>query len=270
MNPGVHPRVYGGEWERTEDGRAVLGPSPRVRGRDTADRERQVYARSIPACTAESDQPGHEKRGGGVHPRVYGGEVGPGETEGQVAGPSPRVRGRAGDGRGLNPLHRSIPACTGERTNGEGLLHPWGVHPRVYGGETPWDRARAIPAGPSPRVRGRGLHAGRLGRLPGSIPACTGERAAGGPGGGVAAVHPRVYGGEGSQGVSRPWTRGPSPCVRGRVVDGVGRCQARLDRLGWRNHRRDYGASSGGLIHVRSGSAGGWGGPLAKRSGWRA
>ncbi len=51
-------------------------------------------------------------------------------------------------------------------------------------------------------------------------------------------------------------------------------CPVGVKPLGTDQHKKftlpGYGGSSGGLIATRSGRTGGWGGPAAYRSGWRA
>ena len=73
-------------------------------------------------------------------------------------------------------------------------------------------------AGPSPRVRGRGLPRPPKAARNGSIPARAGESRSRHSRSAPPGVHPRACGGEQPTTPAAPWRPGPSPRVRGRVA----------------------------------------------------
>ncbi len=93
----------------------------------------------------------------------------------------------------------------------------------MYGGTRDPAAGQALIGGLSPRVRGN-RHAGRpQATRRGSIPACTGEPGASGPGGPPSGVYPRVYGGTAGERRWRAVGQGLSPRVRGNPAqDGFG------------------------------------------------
>ena len=219
---GVHPRVCGETGALDEPGELESGPSPRVRGNRGHQARRLDRARSIPACAGKPPPTSTGRAGGGVHPRVCGETLVSSVSMLWQEGPSPRVRGNPH--RHLINLARagSIPACAGKPP------HRWTgatartVHPRVCGETTATDFSGQAPRGPSPRVRGNLLGAGRPAAGKGSIPACAGKPSSDRECPARAEVHPRVCGETVSRSRSRAVPRGPSPRVRGNLL-GAGR-----------------------------------------------
>ncbi len=152
-----------------------------------------------------------------VHPRVGGGNNPNTVAPPEMAGPSPRGRGKHPSPRQQTREGGSIPAWAGETAARTPTPRCAGVHPRVGGGNVTVTDAVTGQEGPSPR--GRGKRAGW--RTPwsshGSIPAWAGEtprdcvqlRSAG--------VHPRVGGGNLDGLNANDPTAGPSPRGRGKL-----------------------------------------------------
>ena len=175
-SPWVHPRACGGNQHRELGERVPMGSIPARAG----ETSRSVLAR----CSWR------------VHPRACGGNHLQPRDWRSRPGPSPRVRGKHGRGRGLGRCGRSIPARAGE-TSGQRAWHGGsGVHPR--------------------RVRGKLRWKCHEHRTPGSIPARAGET-----GKHLTTPH-SVYGPSRACGGNCVWigmcesAGGPSPRVRGK------------------------------------------------------
>ena len=217
----VHPRVCG-ESRRGDAGSTWPGgPSPACAGNPSPRRDRARPDGSIPACAGESRETRDVGAGEGVHPHVCGesprGRVGV-EVE---QGPSPRVRGiHAG-----SPLGRhgqgSIPACAGNPSARSPESRTARVHPRVCGESKCCPRSRRRARGPSPRVRGILSPADRPPRRLRSIPACAGNPSASAGPAPSSRVHPRVCGESGTNLVYAALQQGPSPRVRGILLDAL-------------------------------------------------
>jgi len=70
----VHPRLRGGEGQRTSSSRSLSGSSPPARGRVAKPGVRTRKSGFIPACAGESRHPGRCGHPGRVHPRLRGGQ----------------------------------------------------------------------------------------------------------------------------------------------------------------------------------------------------
>ena len=110
----VYPRVCGGTyWAGLATGR-TRGLSPRVRGNQGLDTRLQAESGSIPACAGEPRASMTLAASPWVYPRVCGGTLIGRETDMNLNGLSPRVRGNLAR-RVVDPAHYgSIPACAGE------------------------------------------------------------------------------------------------------------------------------------------------------------
>ena len=90
----VHPRVRGGDDIPHEAGCAVVGSSPRARGRPARARRARRRRRFIPACAGETAAVVAKSSQSGVHPRVRGGDDRAHVSGPALLGSSPRARGR--------------------------------------------------------------------------------------------------------------------------------------------------------------------------------
>ena len=222
----VHPRGCGESCVAGNGGGGGRGPSPRVRGIRSRRWSRGADAGSIPAGAGNPPPPPRSASAPRVHPRGCGESSAPDLRRAAPRGPSPRVRGIRRCARGAGGGGGSIPAGAGNPQLGSaGLLQPR-VHPRGCG-----ESFQALPeteaaGGPSPRVRGI-LRPGPDGPVcGGSIPAGAGNPAILGMVWAWKGVHPRGCGESGLAGAVETFADGPSPRVRGILV------QPRLDAVG--------------------------------------
>ena len=92
--PTVHPRVCGGNQERTILPESSKGTSPRVRGKPEFPCVENIVVGYIPACAGETGPAFHGCIVPGVHPRVCGGNSTIESCRISSSGTSPRVRGK--------------------------------------------------------------------------------------------------------------------------------------------------------------------------------
>ena len=213
----VYPRVGGGNLPYPAAASALVGLSPRGRGKRLPPAYRPAGARSIPAWAGETPSLMRRALKCAVYPRVGGGN--PARSGRQVwrEGLSPRGRGKPRalcrrTGRG-----RSIPAWAGE--TGRLFAQPFAhaVYPRVGGGNRIGVVCAALYSGLSPRGRGK-RHAAHLGLAPTrSIPAWAGETNATSAGATPPRVYPRVGGGNTGHIHHAANDRGLSPRGRGKL-----------------------------------------------------
>ncbi len=110
----VYPRVCGGTDVQRGEFLTGVGLSPRVRGNQTTTRPTTTRKRSIPACAGEPATCRSTRTITAVYPRVCGGtRPQPGQQR-RGKGLSPRVRGNRINVINLVVQTRSIPACAGE------------------------------------------------------------------------------------------------------------------------------------------------------------
>ena len=150
-----------------------------------------------------------------VYPRVCGGTQLMKQTNLDLSGLSPRVRGNQSRSAGSPSPVRSIPACAGEPGQGESGSQCLRVYPRVCGGTYSIMSTGSPVSGLSPRVRGN-QHLDRWTVPPsGSIPACAGEPQVRNGHYMSVGVYPRVCGGTVSFFCFILGFQGLSPRVRG-------------------------------------------------------
>ena len=154
---GVYPRVCGGTAGVISGRQRDGGLSPRVRGNPLPGKHYLICRRSIPACAGEPERLMPTSVTDRVYPRVCGGTRARRPRQPVPFGLSPRVRGNPETALGNAGKSRSIPACAGEPSTGNGA--GWGVpvYPRVCGGTEYARQAEGIARGLSPRVRGNPL-----------------------------------------------------------------------------------------------------------------
>ena len=190
----VYPRVYGESLVAPDLAREGRGLSPRVRGIRRPRNQVAPSRGSIPACTGNPRRMRQPQAKIRVYPRVYGESSASDADTALVGGLSPRVRGIhvCGD-RGVS-AGGSIPACTGNPSDGR--ISNWhaGVYPRVYGESQPGSGALDRRRGLSPRVRGILIVNTSAAGTCRSIPACTGNPVGDPRQRRPHLVYPRVYG----------------------------------------------------------------------------
>ena len=231
----AHPRACGenGRQERSKD--EAFGSSPRVRGKRAYARVKLYDSRLIPARAGKTGTSPNTGPSAWAHPRACGENHALLVNDPNALGSSPRVRGKPrrvvkGDRR-----RRLIPARAGKTGPCRHLPEEQPTHPRACGENVQEVSLVAIPAGSSPRVRGKrpDLVSGEVGaRL---IPARAGKTRSGVAVRSSSSAHPRACGENWSTASRRSTASGSSPRVRGK-------------RLQAAPHRSDAG-----LIPARAG-----------------
>ena len=192
------------------------GSSPRVRGKHDLHEGHGPQRGLIPACAGKTVWDAGFTFEGEAHPRVCGENSRRRAPDVEVAGSSPRVRGKRSQRRAMLCAGRLIPACAGKTAVRRGWWCRCGAHPRVCGENSTVAAVHPRIAGSSPRVRGK-RRMGRRSRDPdGLIPACAGKTDRHRRAHRRWRAHPRVCG-ENSMTSTVFGTRaGSSPRVRGK------------------------------------------------------
>ncbi len=192
------------------------GRSPRARGR-LQERHLQVgQGRSIPACAGKTERGNWGAPPKAVDPRVRGEDWARATHGVTLCGRSPRARGRPRTRGAPTNGGRSIPACAGKTATVRARGVPLGVDPRVRGEDCEKRAQDALEEGRSPRARGRPPTSAGSRTDRRSIPACAGKTTARCAGTWRSGVDPRV---RGEDAVTTPLVTlhgGRSPRARGR------------------------------------------------------
>ena len=111
---GAHPRVCGEN--RIAAGRvlAILGSSPRVRGKQSDACASRFWQRLIPACAGKTTPRESRSKPRSAHPRVCGENVQCDSAGLSRNGSSPRVRGKLNTNQCAGLDSGLIPACAGK------------------------------------------------------------------------------------------------------------------------------------------------------------
>ena len=133
---GVYPRVGGGNRVAALLTLSSAGLSPRGRGKPTANRNRVLLPRSIPAWAGETNSNMASIALSRVYPRVGGGNSIAPYPFVNIGGLSPRGRGKHLPGYVLWVLTGSIPAWAGETRGQREDAAERRVYPRVGGGNS--------------------------------------------------------------------------------------------------------------------------------------
>ena len=257
LHPSDHPRACGANPFSGLAVALIAGSSPRVRGKQERAGLAGVLVRIIPARAGQTEKTNRPAAQSPDHPRACGANVRVGSGMGEVAGSSPRVRGKLAVPCSAAAPCRIIPARAGQtRTTGT-RTSTSPDHPRACGANHRQIGEFMAEPGSSPRVRGKlGVLGGEClaGRI---IPARAGQtfglsfRFRGLP------DHPRACGANDMMVILSDYLIGSSPRVRGkpealythvcaeRIIParaGQTRCCAR-QAAGWPDHPRACGAN---------------------------
>ena len=151
---GVYPRACGGAAGQPGGDRRGTGLSPRMRGSLRRGFFRTDCPGSIPAHAGEPAAVANRYRPGRVYPRACGGAFFSRLNLFSVLGLSPRMRGSPGERSQTRDIDGSIPAHAGEPTRRATPGSVWGVYPRACGGASAAVTATGPLTGLSPRMRG--------------------------------------------------------------------------------------------------------------------
>ena len=217
MKPSAaHPRACGENGTPLTAEEAREGSSPRVRGKLPRPDRRVRSHGLIPARAGKTPRPARSTACAWAHPRACGENAAIGSRLNFVAGSSPRVRGKHGLVPGGDEVAGLIPARAG-KTAGLALRprRPK-AHPRACGENVREVSLTAIPAGSSPRVRGKRVSPSPHPPIPRLIPARAGKTPCRTPESGGLRAHPRACGENGDVLGALPGRAGSSPRVRGK------------------------------------------------------
>ena len=192
------------------------GLSPRGRGKRPSKGFGHNRQRSIPAWAGETFAGQGLGAGGGVYPRVGGGNMNTQMIQPRSCGLSPRGRGKPLPAAMSDVGQRSIPAWAGETNSISKTAGPSRVYPRVGGGNPGRQFRRGGVQGLSPRGRGKRPGCDLTMAATGSIPAWAGETAAPARRPLIDGVYPRVGGGNPGRSFHSPSPLGLSPRGRGK------------------------------------------------------
>ena len=206
----------GGNTSSPARSQSSAGLSPRGRGKLAAPALAPPLAGSIPAWAGETGKTIFSPYPIGVYPRVGGGNCAACYKGLAIKGLSPRGRGKLRLRRVAADGARSIPAWAGETASVRSAKRLPRVYPRVGGGNH--SRNLALSAGWGLSPRGRGKRRGRGASRPygRSIPAWAGETKIIEYRTTLAAVYPRVGGGNVSAPRNGNGGNGLSPRGRGK------------------------------------------------------
>ena len=150
-----HPRACGANCVTSAAMVAVVGSSPRMRGKPEHGRAVHRKRRIIPAHAGQTDirYTGYGRRSD--HPRACGANMIGCGHDGYPFGSSPRMRGKHHKGAFIGVIVRIIPAHAGQ-TRFPDLIHVSPPdHPRACGANPANRSSRNLFYGSSPRMRGK-------------------------------------------------------------------------------------------------------------------
>ena len=166
----AHPRAGGDDQWIHVDAYAVVGSSPRWRGRPGLLPLKRLVVGLIPALAGTTLMPAASRPSPRAHPRAGGDDSGAPWTGQASRGSSPRWRGRLRRRSAAHHAAGLIPALAGTTWLPSAPI--WGrrAQPRAGGDDRSCLERVSVAAGSSPRWRGRPGEAGRVERSPGSSP----------------------------------------------------------------------------------------------------
>ena len=150
-----HPRACGANDRNHSTTRSASGSSPRVRGKQMAALREELIRRIIPARAGQTAVLRSTQMARPDHPRACGANPGCSASRRASCGSSPRVRGKPSGSHSRTARGRIIPARAGQTRRVPRRCRPAPDHPRACGANRRLAKARAQPAGSSPRVRGK-------------------------------------------------------------------------------------------------------------------
>ena len=211
-----HPRVCGEKAFVAVCCHLVKGSPPRMRGKVKEFACKDGSPRITPAYAGKSAA----KVGGWLaskdHPRVCGEKYCCTAIASRRSGSPPRMRGKGA--RICKDLERMgiTPACAGKSSCRFSRMCSNRDHPRVCGEKWQFRAATATSLGSPPRVRGKAKYLGTRRPGPRITPACAGKRLNQTFSPSRYGDHPRVCGEKRANQMSKVYSRGSPPRVRGK------------------------------------------------------
>mgnify|MGYP001016787376 CR=1 FL=1 len=134
----AHPRVCGENSKPSWMDFCRPGSSPRMRGKPRILPRNEFLSRLIPAYAGKTGGRTHPHPRRRAHPRVCGENAGHTAMALQLAGSSPRMRGKPMWEAGTSEPSGLIPAYAGKTRRGSPEAPLRGAHPRVCGENSPF------------------------------------------------------------------------------------------------------------------------------------
>ena len=134
---GAHPRACGENSTRSRHPARASGSSPRVRGKLEEQGQDDAVRGLIPARAGKTHCELNRTRGGAAHPRACGENTATIPKCPQIAGSSPRVRGKPGMTAHAIAWRRLIPARAGKTGARSAPRTKRSAHPRACGENAP-------------------------------------------------------------------------------------------------------------------------------------
>ena len=128
-----HPRLCGEKSRNQQNGQAVLGSPPPMRGKATSEIRSQEYRRITPAYAGKSVSAVPEAAACQDHPRLCGEKMGTLMLSSAILGSPPPMRGKAVFGIIVFQAERITPAYAGKRHNAVRWQLLVEDHPRLCG-----------------------------------------------------------------------------------------------------------------------------------------
>ena len=224
-----HPRACGANDDFLVQLGAMVGSSPRMRGKRCVGRVQHPWPRIIPAHAGQTRRDISTSGRSPDHPRACGANAWSPVYGRQDAGSSPRMRGKLHQVQRATHADRIIPAHAGQTRARSRRPYPPTDHPRACGANFSTTVLSCVLFGSSPRMRGK------LGQIIKTetrnriIPAHAGQT----HGGVIVAVpstdHPRACGANPNTVIPVTATAGSSPRMRGKhAVAGAARRVVRI------------------------------------------
>ncbi len=151
----AHPRACGENSSASSVWLGQWGSSPRMRGKLTRTSWRRISSGLIPAHAGKTGERRHMRFVGRAHPRACGENIAPALDDITVAGSSPRMRGKRHRVAFTPYASRLIPAHAGKTTRQLWEHSQVRAHPRACGENQAVFENYVMPAGSSPRMRGK-------------------------------------------------------------------------------------------------------------------
>ena len=154
-DPAEHPRVCGENAAFAASPAAIIGTSPRMRGKLHPHQARGSTGRNIPAYAGKTHPRAWMQLRSWEHPRVCGENTSRTCARLRKCGTSPRMRGKPVISIHSMLTQRNIPAYAGKTSGAVGGGGDDSEHPRVCGENLMRPNNRPEGRGTSPRMRGK-------------------------------------------------------------------------------------------------------------------
>ena len=214
-----HPRACGANDDFLVQLGAMVGSSPRMRGKRCVGRVQHPWPRIIPAHAGQTRRDISTSGRSPDHPRACGANAWSPVYGRQDAGSSPRMRGKLHQVQRATHADRIIPAHAGQTRARSRRPYPPTDHPRACGANHRSPRRHPYSFGSSPRMRGKRCHILHGGWYMRIIPAHAGQTYAIKYACELSADHPRACGANAIMASSESSHVGSSPRMRGKLDD---------------------------------------------------